>query len=42
MKALREKANKSIKFRNYRPQDATLKEKTLDRTAKGGGADQGR
>lgn len=30
LKALKEKASKSIKFRNYRPQDAKLKEKASD------------
>lgn len=36
LKALKEKAaNKSIKFRNYRPQDAAIKQQALE--SKGGG-----
>ncbi|CAM9286570.1 unnamed protein product [Ectocarpus sp. 4 AP-2014] len=30
LKALKEKANKSIKFRNYRPQDAAIRQQALD------------
>lgn len=33
LKALKEKASKNIKFRNYRPQDAKLKEKASDNSS---------
>lgn len=38
IKALKEKAaaKKSIKFRNYRPQDAEIREQALDSKAKAG------
>ncbi|CAN0490442.1 unnamed protein product, partial [Ectocarpus sp. 8 AP-2014] len=49
LKALKEKANKSIKFRNYRPQDAAIRQQALDSTKAGeptsgsgsGGANKG-
>lgn len=30
LKAMKEKANKSIKFRNYRPQDPAIRQQALD------------
>ncbi|CBN74611.1 conserved unknown protein [Ectocarpus siliculosus] len=49
LKALKEKANKSIKFRNYRPQDAAIRQQALDSSKAGeptsgsgsGGANKG-
>ncbi|CAM9526609.1 unnamed protein product [Ectocarpus sp. 13 AM-2016] len=35
LKALKEKANKSIKFRNYRPQDAAVRQQALDNSKVG-------
>ena len=40
LKALKEKANKSIKFRNYRPQDVNLKAKASNIPATRGHEDK--
>lgn len=42
LKALKEKAaSKNIKFRNYRPQDAAVKQRAADSSSKGGGKASG-
>lgn len=42
LKALKEKAaNKSIKFRNYRPQDAAIRQQALDSKGKDKDKDKG-